>query len=244
MITTANLEKYRNGDFIQFVNNVLQIVPEPVAAQLLVASQRATLNTLSTQFNDAFQPLIGNELTPEIANLDVKRDDCVTGIKLFLEAHLVHYQENKRNSAFILLDVMQSYGDRIHKLRYQLETATIDALIHNWESNHPTHLQTLNLIDWKNQLKQYNQDFNNLYINRTLQLAEVENGVMVALRTDATTAYRTLKSHIEAHALINPSDTYNQVMAQMSTLVEQYNTAVNNYTSQEESGVPDEPVTE
>ncbi|WP_336733428.1 hypothetical protein [Chryseobacterium sp. VD8] len=45
MITTANLEKYRNGDFLQFVNNVLELLPQAAADQLNIGSQRTILQT-------------------------------------------------------------------------------------------------------------------------------------------------------------------------------------------------------
>ena len=242
MIATANLEKYRNGDFIQFVNNVLQLLPENVATNLQVATQRAELQNLALQFQDAFKPVSGNELTPEIEALDKQRDEALTGIRYLLDAYNHHYNDALRNSAFILLDVYKSYGDNIQRLRYQLETATVDALLNNWADSHQAHIDALQLNDWVAQLQTYNQQFNEKYISRTQQLAGVENGVMVSLREQATKAYRTLKAHIEAHALINPTATYTETMAHISALADQYNTAVTKYTSAEETGNPDPQV--
>lgn len=51
MITTANIEKYRNGDFLQFVNIVLELLPQTQADKLNVGSQRANLQTAAQQKN-------------------------------------------------------------------------------------------------------------------------------------------------------------------------------------------------
>lgn len=59
MITTANLEKYRNGDFLQFVNNVLELLPQTTADQLNIGIQRTALQTAAESFNNAYMPIQG-----------------------------------------------------------------------------------------------------------------------------------------------------------------------------------------
>lgn len=66
MITTANLEKYRNGDFLQFVNNVLELLPQTIANQLNLGNQRTALQTAAQNFNNAYLPYTGSDITPEI----------------------------------------------------------------------------------------------------------------------------------------------------------------------------------
>jgi hypothetical protein len=83
-----------------------------------------------------------------------------------------------KNNAFALLDILNRFGERIYKLRYQLETATINSIVAEWEEKHSDKISQLQLIDWVNELKTSNQNFNNKYIARTVQLSEVETGVL------------------------------------------------------------------
>ena len=236
MITTANIEKYRNGDFLQFVNNVLELLPQTQADQLNVGSQRANLQTAAQQMADAYMPHSGSDVTPEIQALDTQRDNTLIGIKMLLEAYQYHYDATTKNNAFALLDVIHRFGDRIYKMRYQLETATINSIVAEWQEKNNEAITQLQLTDWVNVLKTTNQNFNEKYITRTIQLSEVEVGVLAEARNNATQVYRLLKQHIEAHALLSPSTAYDSLMAQVSSLVNQYNIAVTKYSSTEESG--------
>ncbi len=159
---------------------------------------------------------------------------------MMLEAWQYHFDPVIKNNAFALLDILNRFGDRIYKLRYQLETATINSIVAEWEEKHSDKISQLQLIDWVNELKTSNQNFNNKYIARTVQLSEVETGVLASARTASTEAYRTLKQHIEAHALLTPNAEYDQLMAKLSSLVNQYNLAVTKYSSTEESGGEDQ----
>ncbi|WP_343664934.1 DUF6261 family protein [Chryseobacterium mucoviscidosis] len=236
MITTANMEKYRNGDFLQFVNNVLELLPQTTADQLNIGGQRTVLQTAAQSFNNAYLPYTGSDITPEIQALDAQRDNAVIGIKMILEAWQYHFDPETKNNAFALLDILNRFGERIYKLRYQLETATINSIVAEWEEKHSDKISQLQLTDWVNELKISNQNFNNKYIARTVQLSEVETGVLATARTASTEACRTLKQHIEAHALLTPNAEYDQLMAKLSSLVNQYNLAVTKYSSTEESG--------
>jgi hypothetical protein len=79
MITTANLEKYRNGDFLQFVNNVLELLPQATADQLNIGSQRTILQTAAQSFNNAYLPYT-EAISRRKFRLWMRRDNAVIGI--------------------------------------------------------------------------------------------------------------------------------------------------------------------
>lgn len=236
MITIANFEKYRKGDFYQFMVNVLEIVTTDRATTMAITAQRAALDAQVQLFADAYTPVIGSELTPQLAALDTQRDDALVGLKSVLEGYLKHFERAKRDSAFSLLDLMNGYGDQIYKLRYQLETATVSNLLNDWQSSHSAAITTLGIADWVQYLSEVNLEFNQFYLGRTQQIAGIESGALDALRVSTLDAYRLLKSHIEAHGLLTPSALNTQVQQEISSLASQYNDAVNRYTSNEETG--------
>ena len=243
MITTANFQNYRKGDFYQFMVNVLDILTQDRATTLNVSSQRAALATEVQNFNNAYTPIIGSDITPQLASLDTQRDDALIGLKSVLEGYVKHHEEGKRNAAFILLDLMKGYGNEINKHRYQLETATVSNLISDWQTLHADKLSLLSLTQWVQHLADTNTNFNTLYVSRTQQISGLETGTLEAIRAAAVDKYRDLRAHIEAHGLLTPTELNTQVQQEISSLALQYNDAVTRYTGPDEQGSDEEPPT-
>lgn len=236
MIETANFQNYRKGDFYQFMTNVLDIVTETRSTTLSVEAQRSALATEVLRFSNAYTPVVGSDMTPQLAALDTQRDEALMGLKSVLEGFVKHFEADKRNAAFVLLDLMKGYGDKIYALRYQLETATVSNLLQDWLADHTDKLALLRLDDWAAHLQDVNNQFNQLYVSRTQQIAGLETGVLDAIRAAVTDKYRLLKTHIEAQGIINPTELNTTVQQELSSLVIQYNDAVTRYTSSDDTG--------
>lgn len=245
MITTANFQSYRKGDFYQFMVNVLELVTAERATTLSVSAQRTALATEVQLFADAYTPIVGSDITPQLAELDTRRDEALLGLKTVLEGFVKHFEADKRNAAFILLDLMKGYGENIYRLRYQLETATVSNLLSDWKTQHADKLTLLGITDWVTHLEDANTQFNQLYVSRTQQISGLQTGVLDTLRANTTDAYRALKAHIEAHGLLTPTELNAQVQQEISSLAIQYNDAVTRYTStEEENDTPAPPTPE
>lgn len=242
MITTPLLEKYRNGDFVQFMNNVLDIVTEDRATALHVAPQRVALLDVVQKLNTVWQPSVGSELTPQIAALDDQRDSVFTGLKLTADNWaLNHYEEDKRNAAFLISDNIAAHGDRIVNLRYQQETATLSAIIHDLENQFAGQVALLGLTAWVSKLQELNRSFNDLYVARAQALSTEQIGLVAELRVEVTAVFRKLKELFEARMAIaevegaaNLTD-FQRVRNEWSTITEQYNDAVTRFKNTDET---------
>lgn len=167
MVSTPNLEKFRQGDFVQYMNNVLEIVTAARATTFQIAPQRTALEDVTEQLNDAWQPTMGSELTPEIAELDKQRDSVINGFKNMVDSWAVnHFDPDKRNAAYIIADNIAGHGDRIFLMRYQQQTATINAIINDLNNELAAHVATLNVTDWVDELTNLNIKFNDKYVAR------------------------------------------------------------------------------
>ena len=80
-LNTANFFNYRNGEFLQFMKNILAIVSGYDTNALLLQARTSTLQTETNSMDASFQPILANEMTPELLILDTKRDKCLMGIK-------------------------------------------------------------------------------------------------------------------------------------------------------------------
>ena len=74
MLNAPNFEKYRQGDAIQYLSNLLTILTDPLATTLNVANKRTALKNIGQELAGKWQPTQGNLLTPEISALDNERD--------------------------------------------------------------------------------------------------------------------------------------------------------------------------
>lgn len=244
---SPQLEKYRQGDIVQYMNNVLEIVSESRATDLELVPQRETLANTMQQYNALWQPHKGSELTPQIAELDQRRDELLMGLKTTVATWATyHYKAGFKNASFVIADLINSYGERLVKLRYQQETATITAIVNDLESTLKKEVTLLGLTDWVSELKATNIAFNQKYMERTLALSTEQEGVMASLRLQAIAAFRSLKALFLARKAVAEADTgtqvalFNTVAKEWQQLTEQYNQAVVRLASEKDSKSPSE----
>lgn len=251
MITIPNLEKFRQGDFVQYMNNVLEILTGTDANKFLVAKQREHLKALMDELNASWQPQVGSELTPEIQAIDVQRDMIFTGFKMTVDNWSTnHYDATWRNAAFMLSDNIAGHGDKIISMRYQQQTATVNAIIHDFENELIDHLRTVNLENWLTEIKTLNTSFNDMYVKRTQSISGHQPGLIDEMIGKVTVAFRQLKSIFEARFSVAVADdtflvpAFQQVENEWSMLSQQYNDAVTRYAGNGSDGKPDAGVVE
>lgn len=249
MLTNPILEKFRNGDFIQYLNNLLQIVPEAQADQLKLAPQRAAIADTMQKLNDGWHPNKGNEYTAELAKLDAERDSLFTGLKITVDTWAVHhYHGAVKQAAVEMKTVIGRHGSRVVALRYQQETATINAIIHELETETAEDLKRTGLINWVNKLKAVNDEFNEVYIKRTQNMSQEQEGFVAELRKKGTEEYRLFKMVFDSRINLAIVDSgadlpaFQKVEADLNALTEQYNDAVKRFKNSNNSSEDDKKV--
>lgn len=247
MITTPLLEKYRNGDFIQYMNNVLDLVTEARAATLNLAPQRTALYNGMQEMNTLWQPARGSEITPQIAQLDTRRDSIFSGLKMTADAWAHHhYDDAQRNAAILIADNMAAHGHKIQDLRYQEETAVLNAILNDLENEYSDAVSLLGLAPWVSELRSVNTEFNDLYVARTQALSTQQTGAVETQRNQVTTDFRGLKTLFEARMAVAEVDgganlsEFETVHNEWSTLSGAYNDAVTRYAHTDTTEEPEE----
>ncbi|CAL2105006.1 conserved hypothetical protein [Tenacibaculum sp. 190524A02b] len=243
---TPLLEKFKKGDVIQYVNNVLEIVSEERAATMKIVPQRTQLQSTMSILNANWQVNRGSELTPQIAQLDRERDSLFLGLKMTVDAWAAHhFEETKKEAAFLISDLITSYGDKIQLMRYQQETATLNAIINDLETKLPLQVSLLALNTWVIKLKEVNTIFNAKYIERAKAISLDQDESITALRIQVLAEYKALKNIMEARSTIAVEDktdtveTFTLVVNELNVLTDQYNNAVTrNATSISKNEVP------
>lgn len=226
-VTTALFGNYRNGEYLQFMKNVLAIYQNYDTDALHLAARVQALTSSTTTMNEVFMAATAHELTPELQLLDQRRDKALIGIRLYLDCMTYKEEDTVVKAAQLLQANYFSHGDRIEKLSYQQETAVTDALLNDWASNPSlvTAQTTINITDWVALLKDLNTQFNQLYVNRaqtTLKPGQIEEK-----RTQMRTAYDELALDTMSYARITEDKTsYLEIIDDLNGLIGDYNQSV------------------
>lgn len=226
-VTTALFGNYRNGEYLQFMKNVLAIYQNYDTDALHLAARVQALTSSTTTMNEVFMAATAHELTPELQLLDQRRDKALIGIRLYLDCMTYKEEDTVVKAAQLLQANYFSHGDRIEKLSYQQETAVTDALLNDWATN-PSLVAaqtTINITDWVALLKELNTQFNQLYVNRaqtTLKPGQIEEK-----RTQMRTAYDELALDTMSYARIAENKTsYLEIIDDLNGLIGDYNQSV------------------
>ncbi|WP_420572926.1 DUF6261 family protein [Kordia sp.] len=220
--------RYRNSEFLQYMKDVLELVNANEVDTLQLTTQRDALAVLTNQIDDLFQQEQSSGITQELIELDNRRDKAFMGIKALLEAHEYHYEEARQLAARSLLFNLNNYGTNIPRMNYQAETAVIDSMLSDWETETDLVNATtsLGLTNWIAELKTANQLFNNRYLARISESAANPATSFTSVREVTTKAYRELVAHTEAHATLGSNVAHQELVNEFGILTKQYNQTV------------------
>lgn len=231
MISSIDLAKLRNAEYIQFQKDLIAIIQRNNPTALNVLTKFQTLQTRVNELDVLFMRMLANENTKTIEELDSKRDQAITGIGMLITSYTYHFNVALRTAAEKLNESLKVYGSGISALNYQAETATLTNLINDWETKPDliNAITTLNFLAWKNELKSLNAQFNTIYLNRTQEYGNASPETLKTKREQTNTDYYNLRDRINAlHTLVETGTSpYQTVINQLNALVEQYNALIN-----------------
>ncbi|WP_417800115.1 DUF6261 family protein [Tenacibaculum sp.] len=223
------LNQYRNGEYLQYMKDILQLVNLQDIDALALTNPTNELTTLVNRIDSLYQQVQGNSLTQEIIALDTRRDKAITGIKTLVSAYVNHFNEATVNAANALLTTINTYGTDIARKSYQEQTAILDSIRKDFETESEL-IQAISLLKitpWLTELKDANTEFSTKYIEHIGEPATTPENNIEELRIETTLAYRKLVLHIEAHATLSGNKRYPALINEINLLTKQYNLAVN-----------------
>lgn len=231
-MNAIDLTKLRNAEYLQYIKNFFAIVQRNNPTLLQVQAKYDALVSKSDELDALFKKILANENTAGILALDVRRDNAINGMYCVAQGYDYHFDPLLQAAGEKIKDSLSLYGGGISRLNYQAETATINSLIMDWE-NKPeltAAISTLNLGDWKNELKAANAAFDEKYLDRTQEYGDATPENLKTKRDETNSVYYALRDRIDAlHLLVDvPPSPYTTVINQLNALIDQYNAVLKN----------------
>jgi len=250
MSKTAYLKRYRNGQYLQFMKDVVAFVNKQDVAALLLTKPLNDLELSLEEITTAYKQSTASPYTKEVTLASEARNNAFRALKYQIQSYTYHQDEVKKAHATVLLNIMKVYGSNILQKSYQETTADIGNFIADLETGEEAiaAVVALGIEDWVLTLKEKNSSFLSLYLGRVANT--VATGVKVAIRdlrvaTDAL--YNVLLSFINSYGVVSDNVAYTILLAEIDELIAVNNTLVNkrsNDGAQEVDDTTDNDATE
>lgn len=185
----------RVPEFIQEGKDVLQILTNANPTALLIKKQYDAYQAVFNQIDEVYKISLKNSLTQTLLELDTKRDSIFIGMCFIADGYFKSWEPIVVTQAKLIIDSIDVFGRKLIISNYQAESAMINSLIDNWESNPEllAALTALHLNNWKDELKSTNQLFVKTYNERTVSDAQTNAlNTIKELREKANTAWNKL----------------------------------------------------
>lgn len=248
MIESIDLQKLRNGEFSQLMQDVVNITAKNDPAAMKVEGSFKELQLMAAEMDALFKQPAGSAITAELENLDLLRDNALKGIQSVVHAHSYSEDAVMKNHAQVLDTHLALYGGNITADSYQSETNSIRNMIIDWNEKPAltSAMAALGLQGWQKNLERANNSFSEKYLARAEEVGTDNTESFKAKRVQANTAYYALRDDINAHyTLTRASEPYKTVVSVINGLVGFYNDALNRRggsTEEPDAPVGDKPV--
>ena len=134
MIDSIDLSKLRNGEYSQFILDIIKLVNQNNAVALVVAIQLGALLGVSEGIESLFKTPSGSAITAELENFDMQRDNAIKGISSIVRGHLYSEDPVIKKHATVLDTHLALFGKDIANDSYQSETSSIRNITADWNT--------------------------------------------------------------------------------------------------------------
>ena len=222
-IVPINIARLKNELHAQFHENVLILVEKSTAAALEIEIKYAAYKKALENELQALLIIRKSELTAKIAEQDHIRDGVFRGFSDAVKSFRNHFDADVRMAANLLWNVFLHYGNITQKT-FNAQTAATNDLLREFERPDLTAaINVLNVNDWVEKVREDNQKFNDLIMQRNDELSERTTFRMNTARLETDKYYRVITSHFDNIATMDESnERINDFVSKLNLLIKQY----------------------
>ncbi|MCK8523214.1 DUF6261 family protein [Aquimarina sp. D1M17] len=225
MFSTPQFSKFRNSEFMRYVNEIKNITTRYDPKNLNIVPQIIILNDHFIALHTDAKKQVENTTSDTIEALDKRRDLAIIGMQSVCQSYTYHYDPEKRAAARVLLHSFDQCGKIIIYQNHHNKTDIINRLCEDWEkiSVLKNALITLKLNKWAQELIEANSSFNWKYLQQKIEFETVKQLPIDEHRKAIENSYFVLLSHISVYKSISNSEDYDRLINDINHLTLQYN---------------------
>ncbi len=214
MIQGTSLDTLRSMEFFSVVTNIdSYLIEEDLHALKLDTVHTTVYRPALEAFDKTLQPFRKTGHTQTLLELDDERDAALLGIRKIARAFADFPETQTAEAATRLLRIFEKYGKAPQSLSLTQQTGVVVNLLQDLEEPAAkTDLQTIGATGWAERLKEANSRFETIYRQRTREEAAVETGQTAVMRKAMQEALTQTCNLINALALVNGSQPYEQLI--------------------------------
>lgn len=232
-IYKLDFSKLSNSSHVQFFTEVEKLLQQS-SGRLGVDDLHSRFASLLAQEIKLFKIDKGSEASDAMAEADRKRDELFRGLSLLTEANLDHPDEAKKQAARRIFSVVERFGNP-RRLPYNDETALLNSFIREIENKCGDDLVQISGVEWVQELKKANADFEKLSDVRYAELSTRPTDTMREARLRVEPIYKQLCERINALIIIDGDEAYTDFVRNMNLRIEYYKNAM---AVQKKEGTP------
>ena len=239
MIKLFLLHFVRQMDFFQVMTLIRDYLKKLDWTALTLEQQATEFETRLQAFDNALKESRKTGKTIRLHELDDLRDEMAVGLYKQVESLLNYPVPEVAQAAQDLWFILEKYGTNIPNLPLREESGTLIKLLQNL--NTPislANLQTASVTPWKEKLEEYNQQYIDVYSDRTVAEANYEVGRAKVERVNTQVAFTDLCEQINALGRVHGAAPYKELVDFINRTVdaaritaEQRSTMAKNYKS-------------
>jgi hypothetical protein len=225
MIDSIVLYKLRNGEYSQFIQDVLSITRDNNPSLMQVQAQFTALEAVAAEIESLFKVPTGSAITAELEKFDLLRDNALKGIIYAIRSNTYNDDPVVKRHADILDKHLNLFGKDITIDSYQSETSSIRNIIADWDAQPDltAALVALGLQNWRVSLENANNSFGEYYLLRAKEQGFNATESLKVKRLQANEAYYDLRDTLNAYFVIqNGAEPYKSVVAYINGLLTNY----------------------
>ena len=234
MIKKFGIARLVSAEVYQFFMLILGIVDRLNVGEQKVKLQRDAFAVLLPRMLNALNREQAYELSKTLDELDVRRDEAITGFGLWVKSLTKFNDALIKASAIALKNYLKTHGDKIYNQNLQKETAILSKIVNDFTNDETLkkHLENVKDPGWLTEIETSNNLFISNFQKRSTEMSKDENEeIFTDVRKLAVVAYEDLmeimvnrykvgkEDKLDVAALKNCIDDCNITIDQYKTLI-------------------------
>jgi hypothetical protein len=220
-IQKINLHSLLSEEHMQIHTDFRTYVTRYDPEKLKITHKYASYTLAYDVLDEAFKQSRKSMNTADVQKADKARDAIWTGMRKALQLALKHYDKDVVKAAYKVKIVFDTYGN-VAKMSFNRETASVDNIIQDLQGKYSAEAATAGLTQWVTELKNANETFKNLMLERYDETTAQPSVTLRDARQKIDCEYRDIVKYINALIVVEGEDNYREFVTAFNTVIKRY----------------------